>query len=83
MNILLGILIVVIVFVVVFFVIGTFFCSEFFKITKTDCCYTTEYILGNGHFIKRITNTGLPIIVPIADWEKEIFEKGEYVKIIF
>ena len=83
MNILLGILIVAIVFVVAFFAIGTFFCSEFLKITKTDCCYTTEYILGNGHLIKRITNTGLPIIVPIAAWEKEIFEKGEYVKIIF
>ena len=83
MNILLVILIVAIVFVVAFFAIGTLFCSEFFKITKTDCCYTTEYIFGNGHFIKRITNTGLPIIVPIADWEKEIFEKGEYVKIIF
>lgn len=83
MSILLGILIVAIVFVVAFFAIGTFFCSEFLKITKTDLCYTTEYILGNGHLIKRVTNTGLIVFDPIADWEKEIFEKGEYVKIIF
>ena len=34
MNILLVILIVAIVFVVAFFAIGTFFCSEFLKITK-------------------------------------------------
>jgi hypothetical protein len=83
MNILLGILIVVIGFIVSFFVFGTFFCSEFLKITTTDLCYTTEYILGDGHLIKRVTNTGLPIIEPIADWEVELFEKGEYVKRIF
>lgn len=83
MNILLEILIVAIVFVVAFFAIGTFFCSEFLKITKTNLCYTTEYILGNGRLIKRVTNTGLTVFEPIADWEKEIFEKGEYVKIIF
>ena len=83
MNILLGILIVVIGFIVSFFVIGTFFCTEFLKITTTDLCYTTEYILGDGHLIKRVTNTGLPIIDPLTDWETEIFEKGEYVKRIF
>ena len=83
MNILLGILIIAIVFVVAFFAIGTFVCTEFLKFTVKDSCYTTEYIFGDGHLIKRITNTGVPIIVPIADWEKEIFEKGEYVKIIF
>ena len=83
MNILLEILIVAIIFVVAFFAIGTFFCSEFLKITKTNLCYTPEYILGNGHLIKRVTNTGLTVFYPIADWEKEIFEKGEYVKTIF
>lgn len=85
MNTLLGISILVVGFVVSFFVIGTFVCTEFLVITTTDLCYTTEYILGDGHLIKRVTNTNtdLPIIEPIADWEVELFEKGEYVKRIF
>ena len=83
MNTLLGILILVIGFVVSFFVIGTFVCTDFLIITKTDLCYTTKYILGGGHLIKKITNTGLPIIEPITDWEVELLEKGEYVKRIF
>ena len=83
MNTLLGISILVVGFVVSFFVIGTFVCTEFLVITTTDLCYTTEYILGNGHLIKRVTNTDLPIIDPFTDWEAEILEKGEYVKRIF
>ena len=53
MNTFLGILILVIGFVVSFFVIGTFTCTEFLIITKTDLCYTTKYILGGGHLIKK------------------------------
>ena len=83
MNTLLGISILVVGFVVSFFVIGTFVCTEFLVITTKDLCYTTEYILGDGHLIKRVTNTDLPIIEPIADWEAELLEKGEYVKRIF
>ena len=80
MSILLEILIVTIVFVVAFFVMGTFFCSEFLKITKTDLCYTTEYILGNGHLIKRITNTGLPVFALLQTGKKKYLKKANTLK---